>query len=264
VSYREIAAFVQRANDSIENPRFRPDIYVRGPRQSDVLMDLSPALARRVEIDGAHAAHYWIDDARGVRLIDFHNGSDQLVRIVRPRGDDPIYVHPEDGSEVLFAISGAPDVVKLTALAPVGQNRGPALLPDPYAAAFMYPFDQHFVQTFGGLRGTTAPAAPDAARTRRSIGLAALALGVLGTGAGVALSVAAAGTAAGATPSESQADLAMRNKRITAFDTSATVAYTAGGLALGAAAVLLLGPLTQHVPIGVSQNGGFIGYRGVF
>jgi hypothetical protein len=76
--------------------------------------------------------------------------------------------------------------------------------------------------------------------------------------------VAAASTAAGATPSEAQADLSVRNRRISALDTGATAAYTAGGLALGVAAVLLFGPLTQHVPIGVSQNGGFIGYRGVF
>ena len=32
VSYREIAAFIQRANESIPNERFRPDVYARPPR----------------------------------------------------------------------------------------------------------------------------------------------------------------------------------------------------------------------------------------
>ncbi len=37
VSYREIAAFVERANAAIPNERFRPRIYARPPRDSDTL-----------------------------------------------------------------------------------------------------------------------------------------------------------------------------------------------------------------------------------
>ena len=50
VSYREIAAFVERANAAVPNERFRPDVYARAPSHSDTLVDLRAARDRRLEL----------------------------------------------------------------------------------------------------------------------------------------------------------------------------------------------------------------------
>jgi len=50
VSYAEIGAFVDRANSAIRNERYRPEVYARPPARGQALIDLRPALARRIEV----------------------------------------------------------------------------------------------------------------------------------------------------------------------------------------------------------------------
>src|SRR5262249_13724029 len=74
ISYREIAAFVERANANVPNERFRPDVYARPPKGDDLLFDLRSALAaRRIDVGGELAAHYRLEDDRGVVLAEFHS-----------------------------------------------------------------------------------------------------------------------------------------------------------------------------------------------
>src|SRR5262249_39485336 len=47
VSYREIAAFVDRANAAVPGERFRPDVFARPPANDATLVDLRGALRRR-------------------------------------------------------------------------------------------------------------------------------------------------------------------------------------------------------------------------
>src|SRR5262249_16818720 len=96
VSYREIAAFVQRANAAVPNEKYRPDAYARAPKTTDALLDIRSARGRRLVIDGAHAGHYFLEDANGVRLADVHNAPGQSLSLVRPGPNGPIYLRRVD------------------------------------------------------------------------------------------------------------------------------------------------------------------------
>jgi hypothetical protein len=271
VSYREIAAFISQANRAIPNDRFRPQVLARAPRASDTLLDLRQGLDRRLDIDGAHAAHYWLEDARGVRLLDVHNGDGQPVHLVRPSPDGPIYVRRAD-DETEFVLPSAPDVVSLSDL--VG---GPARVASRGAAheafnlLFSLPFDRSVVATYvdppAPLPTTYAPdAVPrDASpRTRRALAWSAVALAGVGAGVGTGLSIAAANEAAGSSSQESGADVARRNGRISALDTGAVVSFVAGGLSLATGVTLLLWPTAPRLQVSVLPSGGFAGYGSLF
>jgi len=116
ISYREIAAFVQRANSPIPNERFRPDVYAKEPASGRNLLDLRTGLARRLELDGEHPGHYFIEDARGVRLADFHNARGQLLHVMRPPGAGPLYLRRLGGQaegDLEYVMDAAPAVLRL-------------------------------------------------------------------------------------------------------------------------------------------------------
>ena len=116
ISYREIAAFVQRANSPIPNERFRPDVYAKEPASGRNLLDLRTGLARRLELDGKHPGHYFIEDARGVRLADFHNARGQLLHVMRPPGAGPLYLRRLGGQaegDLEYVMDAAPAVLRL-------------------------------------------------------------------------------------------------------------------------------------------------------
>jgi hypothetical protein len=277
VSYREIAAFIAQANDAIPNDRFRPQVLARAPHESDTLLDLSHGLERRLDIDGAHAAHYWLEDARGVRLVDVHNGNGQAVRIVRPSPDGPLYLRrADDDSE--FVVPPSPDVVSIAGLA-----AGPARVASRGAAheafqlLFSLPFDRGVVAKY------VEPAAPDVAlaqtetpridrspqdpsapKLKRALAWGAVGLGAVGVGVGGALSISAASVAGGSSRQESQADVAQRNTRISALDTGAVVGYLAGAISAATGVTLLLWPDSPHFQAAVVRSGGYVGYESAF
>ncbi|MGH7435078.1 MAG: caspase family protein [Polyangiaceae bacterium] len=276
VSYREIAAFISRANAAIPNERFRPQILTHAPQASETLVDLQRGLERRLDIDGAHAGHYWLEDARGLRLLDAHNGDGQPVHLVRPSLDGPIYVHrTEDDTEVV--LPPFPDVVSLGDL-----ERRPTRVASRGAAheafnlLFALPFDSRVVATyvepaptFDPLLPPTGPTdarllAPASARAGRVVGWSAVGLGIAGVALGTGVLVAAHGVAAGASPSDSQSDIADRNTRISAFDVGATVSLTAGALSAAAGLVLLLWPDAPRVQASALQGGGYARYGVAF
>jgi hypothetical protein len=97
VSYREIAAFVGRANAAIENPAYRPDIYARPPRGQEMLIDIRAA-ADRIGVDGDHPGHYILEDNRGVRLAEFHTPPNQPVNLIRRHDVAAVYLREVDAS----------------------------------------------------------------------------------------------------------------------------------------------------------------------
>jgi len=101
VTYTELAAFVTRANADIVNDRFRPRIVARAPAGGDTLLDLRSRAGREMRFDGPDAdAHYLLEDARGVRLLDFHGGAHAPVHLVRPAVGGPLYLRRlTDGAE---------------------------------------------------------------------------------------------------------------------------------------------------------------------
>jgi hypothetical protein len=275
VSYREIAAFVSQANGAIPNERFRPNVFARPPRQSDMLLDLRRGLERRLEIDGAHAAHYWLEDSNGVRLLDVHNASDQAVHIVRPSPGGLIYVRRAD-DDFERILPNAPDVVALSDL-DAGRvtvaTRGAAH--EAFNKLFALPFDRAVVAGYvppdprGPGSAASDAAFPDAApasssRLRLALGWAGVGLGAVGIGVGAALTVSASTVAGNASPRQSQADVADRNRRIDDFNTGAVIGYAAGGASLATGLLLLLWPGARHVHATASPSGGTFGYQTSF
>ncbi len=290
VSYREIAAFVARANEAIPNEKYRPDVHVKAAALTDTLLDLRRALGRRLDVDGTHAGHYWLEDERGVRLADFHNGAGQAVHLVRPPPTGRVYVRRLD-DDVEYALPAAPRVVAIADLADAPArvaSRGAAH--EAFSLIFSLPFGEHQVDTYaerraspgetlpphppksaalGGSDGVTptvpAEAAPPVAQpsrrsaARTAAGWASIGLGVAALGAGAASSVVAVDTSHATPSSASQATVANRDARIRAFNAGAAVGYAAGG-ALALSGILeLVWPAARHVQAAILPQGGFVG-----
>ena len=146
VSYREIAAFVARANEAVPNERFRPDLTARPPASDQTLLDLRTGLGRRIEIGPQHAAHWTLEDGVGNVLAEFHNGRGQPVKVVRPAGG-VLYLRGDANEYAIPA--AAPDVVEVGSLEarPTRTNaRGAAS--DAFGLLFQMPFDRAIVDSY--------------------------------------------------------------------------------------------------------------------
>src|SRR6266545_121721 len=147
VSYREMAAFIDRANASIANARFRPDVYAHPPKGNDVLVDLREKSRARIEVPASRGAHYFLEDSRGIRFADFHNGDLQPAYLLKPSIAGRLYLHRLD-DEAEFVIPTGAEIVSLadlTAQEPRSRTRGAAN--DAFDALFSLPFDRHAVQS---------------------------------------------------------------------------------------------------------------------
>lgn len=275
VSYREIAAFVNRANAAIPNERFRPNIFARPPRQTDTLLNIRDALARRLDIDGAHAGHYTIEDARGVRLLDVHNDDRQPVSVVRPSPNGALYVRRTDDDAEMMLAPGAPDVVAIGDLA-LGSRRvaSRGAASEAFRLLFSLPFDRGVVDRYvelapnddmpGGDVSSSDTVRTLSPKWRRVLGWTFLGLGVAGLGTGAALSVSALMQRSSASSRTSQLDAAHINARISSFEAGADVAYIAGGALAAAGGTLLLWPAPRPPRAGAGSIGLAIGYGGRF
>ena len=281
ISYREIAAFVQRANSPIPNERFRPDVYAKEPTSGRNLLDLRTGLARRLELDGKHPGHYFIEDARGVRLADFHNARGQLLHVMRPAGAGPLYLRRLGGQaegDLEYVMDAAPAVLRLGDLRAQPLTtvaRGAAQ--DSFRLLFSLPFSQQNVDEFveppavvveAPAADAAPPAAGDAASGPGSASPSSwrrpVAFGLFAVGA----AAAAGGTWAVASALEAQerneyeqAGVYNTNKLIERHNTWARALYGISGAALATGTLLLLWPwLTggdqPPVAVGVSHGGG--------
>ncbi|MFL5304305.1 MAG: hypothetical protein ACJ8F1_03790 [Polyangia bacterium] len=143
VTYTELAAFVTRANADIVSARFRPQIVARAPAGGDALLDLRSRAGRQMRFDGPDAdAHYLLEDAQGVRLLDFHGGAHAPVHLVRPAVVGPLYLRRvADGAERTIQPGDA--VVQLDAL-PVEPARAAV------RGAAQHAFNTLFAEPFDG------------------------------------------------------------------------------------------------------------------
>ncbi|NMO16356.1 caspase family protein [Pyxidicoccus fallax] len=269
VSYREIAAFVERANAAIPNDRFRPQVHARPPKGSEQLVDLRPGLERRLEVDGSKGAHYVLEDANGVRLAEFHNAPGQSLRLLRPPPRGPVFLW-RVGDATEFPVPAAPDVVSLDSLSaePVRvASRGAAHT--AFQHIFTLPFGQESVAGFQfpplsplmppepGARGLWA--------ARKPVGWSALAAGAAAAGVGLWSTLEARDLRDGITPSMSQAEAASRNRRIRSLNTRGGLLYGLGGAAALGGALLLLWPRGETVPLATaSPDGAALGVAGAF
>ncbi len=271
VSYREIAAFVARANAAVPNEKYRPDVYARAPQGSDTLLDIRNGLQRRLVIEGKHAGHYILEDARGVRVADVHNAPGQTLSLVRPGPTIPIYLRTANDDRE-YLVSPGPQVLALADLAEREirtRTRGAAH--ESFSLVFSLPFDNAAVASY---REPPPPSAPppdgddvrrsSKAKLRKTLGLAALGVGAVGFGAGAYFSLSA-NAASDSPANESQADAVARNTRISGLNTAGIVSFVVGGAAAGTGLVFLLWPSApKNVQVSLSPGGGQVGYVGSF
>jgi hypothetical protein len=265
VSYREIAAFVERANAAIPNDRFRPDVHARPPKDSEMLLDIRPGLKRRLEIKDPFGAHYLLEDNQGVRLADFHNAPGAKIELLRPHASGLLYLRRlSDDRE--FAIGMQPDVVALADLhaqEPRARARGAAH--EAFDLIFSLPFTLEMVSRY---RYQPLPAFVEVKDVRpisgrRVAGGVTLALGVLALGGGYLASLKATQIQQSDTSGASQQRIADLNSQIRNYNFTAGSLYSAGGAAAVVGFLLAIWPESQVTPVaGLGGNG--VGIAGRF
>lgn len=265
VSYREIAAFVDKANAAIPNERFRPEVFARAPKATMQLLDLRDGLSRRIEIDGEQGAHYLLEDTLGVRLADFHNAPSQSVRLVRPGGAGRLYLRRVSDQQE-FEISGAGDVTLLAALTPRPPRtnaRGAAH--DAFDTLFSQPFDLAAVETWSPrLPSVTALATPSEARlsVKRRVGLGLLAASVVSGAAGGYLGLNAQQQQRGVASDASQVEITALNQQLKRDGTAALLLGGAAVASAVAGAVLVWwSPEDPQVAVGVTGSSASLFYE---
>jgi hypothetical protein len=261
VTYREIAAFVERANAAIPNERFRPTVYARPPPSTGDLFDLRTGLGRALEIDGSEAGHYVLEDSLGVRWAQLHNAKNQLVRLVRPAQLAPLYLRRLDDDREL-AIPPSENVVRIRDLAPSpprARVRGAAH--DSFGLVFSLPFDEEAVRTF--VPPSPPPIeSPPTTRDWRLIASTAAVIAGLGTASvGVRFTLRAHDIRDATPINASQQEVAQRNRDIAHNARIATTLYVAGGAAVAAGVIIYLWPRSKHAPVIAATPGGvYAGY----
>jgi hypothetical protein len=275
VSYREIAAFVTRANAAIPADRFRPDVYAQPPKGTAVLMDIHAALKRRLVIDGAHAGHYYIEDAHGVRIADAHNAPGQTLSLVRPGPGSPLFLRSAS-DEREFPLEPEPEVLALADL-PQGESRvrrrGAAH--ESFGLVFSLPFSNDVVASYTESSLPVLPVEPEHdksavgaggnAHLRRRLGVASMGVAALGIGAGTILAISASSQAKGSSPTESQQDTSARNDRINTLNVASVASFAAGGAFVATGIVLLIWPdAPRNVQVSTSPLGAGASWTGAF
>jgi hypothetical protein len=258
VSYAEMAAFIKRANQSIPNEKYRPEVFWRPPRGSTALVDLRGALARRVEIPPDASGHYFLEDPSGVRLADFHNGR-RAVRLLRPSTTAPrLYLHrTRDDRE--FVLPMSPSVLStsaLTAQEPHVNSRSAAH--EAFNAIFALPFDEGTVEEVlsrqEGLLAAPIEPAPSLGR-RQMAGAALVGVSVLAAGGGAWAYLSARSLRGEIGPASSQEAVAAANRRISARNRLAAAAAGTAGAALLTGAILWLWPDSPPIGASVTASG---------
>ncbi|HEX6277921.1 MAG TPA: caspase family protein [Polyangiaceae bacterium] len=233
ISYAELGAFLTRSNEAINNPRFRPDFLLRAPGGDLGRPMLDWTRARAPLSFGAKAwGHFYVETARGDRLLDAHPSPGQPLRLWLP-DERPLFVRSNDHLGETVVEADAPlEVAALRATTPAVASRGALNL--ALERLFALPFDGADVQAF---RARTTvderPSAPSEQRPGRSFvrtvsGVTAL----VGIGAGLTLNGLALGTYLSSSD-ESQVRTEELNRRTKAFNYAAAGCYAGAAVAAG-------------------------------
>jgi hypothetical protein len=266
VSYREVSAFVERANEAIPNEQYRPDVYARAPKDSPVLLDLRGRRSSRIDVSGSHAGRYFLEDSRGVRIADFHNEAGQAAYLLRPAHVGRLYLRRAD-DEVEFAVPAGPSVVEVAELSPSEpRERARGGANDAYELLFALPFGEHVVRDFS-FDPLAADALPSSSRPvipvwRLAAGVGFEGLAVAGGVLGAMSWKSALDVRAGAMAS-SQKDVSAANTRIRERNTATAIELGCAGAAAVTGALLLLWPqAAEHVDVRAAARSAMVEVRG--
>lgn len=231
ISYAELGAFLTSANRAIKNPRFKPDFMVRAPGHDLDQKILSyPAERASLYFAPRDWGHFYIENARGERLLDAHPAPRQALRLLMP-SERPLFVRQHDEkAEYVVANSGAVAVSELAATTPELAQRGALSL--AFEWMFSSPFGAADVLSFRTnaalVRDEREPEASGG--TRRTLKWAAGLTAIGASAAGLTLNALAVNTMLQARGT-SQKNIVEANDRIRTLNRSSLPCY---GVALGA------------------------------
>ncbi len=231
ITYAELGAFLTVANASIRNPMFRPEFTVHAPHRnlSQPLLSWNVSEAA-LEFGQGSWGHFYVETARGERLLDAHPSDGQPLRIWAPR-ERPLFVRQNDEAFETVISERAPTRVPPLSTPPQLASRGALGLALEWL--FDKPFGAANVKDF-----REASAAPellaatqvDHARQRDDLPLVAGTVALAAGAVGLTLNGIALGLSLGA-HDESQLDIQHRNARIKALNYSSVPFYGVAALA---------------------------------
>lgn len=233
ISYAELGAFLATANRAIQNPRFKPDFMVRAPGHDLEQKILSyPETRATLYFAPRNWGHFYVENARGERLLDAHPGTGQALRLLVPN-ERPLFVRRHDErAEYVVASNGPVAVSDLKSTIPEIAQRGALSL--AFEWMFSSPFSEADVSSFRSSAVAARDQAPpsDATRssTRRTVAWVAGLTAVGAGAAGLTLSGLAVNTSQRA-EGGSQRDLADSNERVRNLNRASIPCY---GVALAA------------------------------
>lgn len=259
VSYREIAAFVDHANRTVPNERYRPNVFAKPPLASGTLVDLRGTTMPELIINGDSGGRYLLEDAYGVRLLDFHNNLNQTVSIRRPPGgryflrrlgEDPVEYELESGHPRTAIAALQPEP-------PRSAGRGAAH--QSFTRLFELPFDRQVVARFvfrENLGVTEIVAEPGGTLPlwREVTGWSSIGIALTATAAAIGLTLGANQIVNDAAANISHQEVAARNSQIRNHNVGSGSCFALAGVAALAGGLLLAWPSTDaaEMPVGVS------------
>lgn len=253
VTYREIAAFVERANAAIPNERYRPRVFARPPAGGEALVDLRRVLKRRLEVPGDEPAHYYLEDTLGVRLADFHNDTEQAVHIIRPRQAGLLYLRrPVDERE--FALDPHPGVIRLAELAPSApRSRARGAAHHAFKLLFMLPFGiqqvgEYALTATAPELGTGSTVTPGKQDWIEPAGWTAVGIAGASLAAAAGLSFSSLALRDRADADTSQREIIRLNAQIADRNRIAVGLYAVAGATAAAGLIMLLWPDSPALP----------------
>jgi hypothetical protein len=233
ITYAELGAFLATANESIPNPKYRPDFMVRPPGR-DLRREVLNwnASAAAVRIQGAPVGHFYVETADGERLLDGHPELGQEVALHVPAAR-PLFVRRNDETAEYVVLGPGPVRVASLDAAPSSVERKGAL---------HLAFEQLFALSFGRRnvaeferRIDLAEVSPPAresptSHTRATIRAIAGPVAIAAAAAGVALNIVSAQRYY-AGQGASQVRIAELNRTVRALNTASIACYAVAGAA---------------------------------
>lgn len=235
VTYEETAAFVWTANSAIPNQRYRPIFFARAPSKryssGALIADLRDATGDHLIIGPGIDRRMYVENSRGLRLLDAHPGQGQRVDLLIPELRPMFVREPDTGMEAEVPKGSRIILSELTLHASTAQARGAEHV--AFSLLFAHPFDAAAVASYRVRPEETLAEERKPVRSawlRNGLGISALVVGTLG-GTMTALAAKERNDVGSST---SGYDRSLANHQIDRFNGAAIACYAvAGALAVG-------------------------------
>lgn len=255
VSYAELGAFLEAANEGIASAQHRPDFIVLPPSGG---VGLAEPLLRWAGPPAVTAdqwlGHVYVERPNGERVLDLHPAPGFVARLFLPL-ERPLFLRTSNEKQELSLVSGVERLALLEAASPATRPKGALsvamdqLFAVPFGAAAVSAWVSSWkAPTLSSLEVAAEPSARE--RARPLVGWVALGTGVLGAGS-LGLAWWRSLTATGL----SQQARGLRNDEISVFNTVGVLSLGASAAALIAWQVLGWGSPGVTVGVGATATG---------